>query len=269
MRSRTAHVATDGEQVYVTGYLGRNGEGSIDFDPGSGEDVRIGQDDLFVAAYEASAGTYAWARVMDGQGRPPFDPRAAVDGSRVFVAGDAESYRLDLDPAGGGPVVGEDADAGQSAWYGAYDTFSGAFLDGGGFGGAEGATALAAQGGRLHLPGSFTGEADLDPTSATIVATSPDGRNAFLVSLQYETGVATESTPSGAFGLRVYPNPSSGTATVRLAGTMRQRVVVFDALGRRVADLGEVAGEVALPALSPGVYVVQAEGASATVTVVR
>ncbi|PAP76654.1 T9SS type A sorting domain-containing protein [Rubrivirga marina] len=101
---------------------------------------------------------------------------------------------------------------------------------------------------------------------------------------EYAFGTASETTMPSASGLAlaVAPNPSAGAFVARLSadGAAEARVVVFDALGRRVriAHDGPVAaGETALPidlrGLPAGVYVLRArvDGAivSQTVTVVR
>ena len=101
--------------------------------------------------------------------------------------------------------------------------------------------------------------------------------------LQTENPVPNEPEPEAgpeALAVVAFPNPSRGTATVRLAiptsGVVR--ATVHDALGRQVAVLRDGAvpagvTEVPLPRLAPGVYVVRLSaptGArSAVVTVVR
>lgn len=81
--------------------------------------------------------------------------------------------------------------------------------------------------------------------------------------------VATEGAPAAAFALKAAPNPVRAVAAVTLttAGAPAVRVVVFDALGRRVAVLHDgpiAAGTLRLgldvSGLPAGVYVVRAEG---------
>ena len=84
--------------------------------------------------------------------------------------------------------------------------------------------------------------------------------------------VAAEGTPSSSLTLTVAPNPAVAGTTLRVASAEGQtlRVELFDALGRRVAILFDrpVAGgtewSIPLGALTAGVYVVRATGASGT-----
>ena len=100
-----------------------------------------------------------------------------------------------------------------------------------------------------------------------------DGRPALLAGsnagglLYWAPGTGTSSArpaPSGGLGLRVVPNPSSGTLTVRSSSAEAGTVVVYDARGRAVRHLRAPGGEAewdgrgedgaAVPA---GVYLVQ------------
>lgn len=90
--------------------------------------------------------------------------------------------------------------------------------------------------------------------------------------------VAAESVPPEAgsdFGVRVFPNPSSGTVTVALGGTspgQTVRIAVFDTLGREVALLHEGAAgagaryTVERGVLAPSTYVVRASAGSSVST---
>jgi len=86
--------------------------------------------------------------------------------------------------------------------------------------------------------------------------------------------VAAEPAADASSSLRIWPNPSHGTARIQLDMDTRQPVelTLHDALGRRVAVLfsGEARQlvEAELPAgLAPGVYVVRAMGPSVDETV--
>ncbi len=88
----------------------------------------------------------------------------------------------------------------------------------------------------------------------------------FSVQVSLQGGVSTEASPE-RLALAVYPNPSSGRATVSLSGAAGVvRVVVVDALGREVAVLhdGPAPGALALPLdvrrLVPGPYLVRVVG---------
>ena len=94
---------------------------------------------------------------------------------------------------------------------------------------------------------------------------------------QFPTSSGPTPLPNGA-ALTVGPNPTGGAATVRLdlPAPADVRVVVYDALGRRVATLASgtlAAGTHALPLdaapLAPGVYVVRAEVGGGAVLVRR
>lgn len=81
------------------------------------------------------------------------------------------------------------------------------------------------------------------------------------------TAVAADDEPTMVAALSVFPNPSAGRATVSLAMSEagKVRVSVYDALGREVTVLhnGAASGELrlAVEGLSPGAYVVRAQGA--------
>lgn len=268
-------IAADGDRVYATGRLNLLGDepGSIDLDPSAGEAILEGTDDVFLAAYDAATGAYLWGNHLVGT-----DPLGSV-GAVVGIAGghlvlsaafgSSPDASLDLDPSDAEALV-EAGD--QRAWFATYDVETGALLDGSTYGGdAASRMELATSGRRFALTNWFSGPADLDPTPLGVIEQTPTHERAvFVISLESPPSVATEPTPPASARLRVVPNPSAGRAVVRLAAGVRQRVAVFDALGRRVADLGEVAGEAELPALAPGLYLVRTDGGAAVpVTVVR
>lgn len=101
--------------------------------------------------------------------------------------------------------------------------------------------------------------------------------------VQAENPVPSEPAPEAspeALAVTAYPNPSRGSAVVRLAVPVSGpvRAAVHDALGREVAVLHDGAmsageTEMPLPRLAPGVYVVRLStptaSASAAVTLVR
>ncbi len=82
--------------------------------------------------------------------------------------------------------------------------------------------------------------------------------------------VAADAAPRSDAGLRVWPNPASGAATlaVTLDGAAEAEVVVTDALGREVARLGTTAGPgerrltLDAAALPAGVYVARLSAGS-------
>ena len=67
-----------------------------------------------------------------------------------------------------------------------------------------------------------------------------------------------------AFGLSVYPNPSAGTVAIEVSGqlpsTENARVIVYDALGRRLLTrtVSQYGQRILLNDLVPGVYLVEA-----------
>lgn len=91
----------------------------------------------------------------------------------------------------------------------------------------------------------------------------------FAVRVSLDNAVSTETDPE-AFALSAYPNPSSSQVTVTLTTPTagRVRVAVYDVLGREVAvahdgpvSSGASRFSVSVGGLSPGAYVVRAEGA--------
>ena len=133
---------------------------------------------------------------------------------------------------------------------------------------------------------------DLDPFSrptSYLQEVYPDGASDWQPSVRYlytyaadprQTDVALDPT-TDAFALSVAPNPSVGVFSVTLTASSPTTVEVFDALGRRVAEVrsGSVAsGETRIPvdlrSLPAGVYVLRATTeaggvVSQTATVVR
>ena len=164
---------------------------------------------------------------------------------------------------------GTDALAFTLAQYG--DVFAGTVA-----GGAGTDRAFAVTGLYCYVPacpeaavgGSFEGPAQF---GARTVVGGPDA-DAFIA--HYPQGaltpfyVASEPSPDASASLAVGPNPTRGSATVRLTldAPAAVTVTVADALGRRVAALhdGDLAAGPAqwtLPAgLAPGVYVVRVTG---------
>lgn len=123
--------------------------------------------------------------------------------------------------------------------------------------------------GRFHralLPGAYslvfnaTGYESLTVTSVT---TSNDSLTHLEIRLQPVTAIAEPGSVLGARTLEVRPNPFRGSAL--MPGRERERVLVLDALGRRVADC---CGERIGAGLRPGVYFVRSltnPGASARI----
>jgi len=80
-----------------------------------------------------------------------------------------------------------------------------------------------------------------------------------------EPAVPTEET-----GLRVYPNPSSGTLTIKAEHDARE-AVVYDLRGREVLRVGLVAGKAEMDTgrLPAGVYVVRAGAFTQRITLLK
>jgi|GEM_PF-1946899 len=132
----------------------------------------------------------------------------------------------------------------------------------------DGVAAVAVRGGDLEDGEALSLRAfdGVETTLAAMAVTDVEGDAAALVfadlaELTVETARgATAADP--AVTLRVAPNPTAGTAVVRVSAPAE--VSVYDVLGRRVADLGTVETEARWDAsgASPGVYVVRATSAS-------
>jgi len=104
-------------------------------------------------------------------------------------------------------------------------------------------------------------------------STAPEINDPVWITL---TSTGTHDTPRAGSGLRitdVWPNPARTGATVELdvAAVGTATVAVFDALGRLAVTLHEGAVatgnlRLAVPALTPGVYVIRATGEGAVAT---
>lgn len=81
--------------------------------------------------------------------------------------------------------------------------------------------------------------------------------NGYLASLQDASLLAATPANAGA-NLHLYPNPAAGSATLSGAPASAA-VVIFDALGRRVATAtADATGTAMLPGgLAPGLYLVR------------
>lgn len=242
-------VAASGGNVYVAGAFG-----SPTLAVGSTTLTQTGIYTAFVAklADTNTVGTFQWARQL-GNGQSASITKLLAQGNNVFMAGSFSSPTLVV----GGTTL---------ALAGSYDGFVARLTDGAsaptfawalsaGGPGYDIADALAlSPTGQLYVGGVLYHTATFGGFSTTGASSTGNG---YLASLQDASLLAATAANAGS-SLHLYPNPAAGSATLSGAPASAA-VVIFDALGRRVATANADAnGTVALPAgLASGIYLVR------------
>jgi len=172
-------VTTDnGGNVYVAGAF----QGSVDFDPGTGQTILTNEDgseDGFVAAFRPN-GDFLWANQAKGTGEDEATD-VAVDGSgRVYVSGFFNG------PVELGNVTLNSAAGVDNVFAAIYST-SGGFLSADRIGGDEedtGPSITADSSNGVYVTGAFSGQANFDPNGgAGGERTSQGATDIFVVKL--------------------------------------------------------------------------------------
>ncbi len=108
--------------------------------------------------------------------------------------------------------------------------------------------------------------ADLDGDGLADLLAGSDAGGLLFWGTGGQTGASPDPAPPSRLGLRLRPNPTDGVVTVAVNAPTTGRVDVFDAAGRRVAQLALAGREATWRAGAPGVYLVRvtADGTSET-----
>ena len=195
-------VAPDGS-VLLTGTF----NGSVDFDPTAGRDVRLAPSDWdgFVTKINADGG-YGWTRVFSGRGDNIAVPAVAVSATGAVVVTGWYSDTIDLDPGATSDVrftttpFQNDAFVVKLAADGSYlwgRTFAGSS---GAQANAYGVSVDAAE--AVYVAGSFSGEVDFDPGAGVDLHMAPQ-----------DSGVLVKLTAAGTLGwARSFENGDCGTS---------------------------------------------------------
>ena len=240
-------LAASGSNVYLAGAF----SGLVSF--GATSLTSLGYRDLVVARL-ADAGptaSFSWVRQLGSPGATSRALAVAVQGSSVYVAGDANKA-LSFGATGsssnpGGVLVAKLTDASttsQPVWL-------------------QQATAnytvacntLALSGSTLYVGGII----GAGSTFGSVPFPTTGGPAAFVASLTDEVTLAA-TAPAALADLALYPNPAQNTTTVRLpagAGSNAATLTLYDALGRPVRTSTAPTGQehaVDLSGLAPGVY---------------
>ncbi|MCH7702488.1 MAG: hypothetical protein IID37_12455 [Planctomycetes bacterium] len=216
-------LAPDGGSV-VTGDF----EGSVDFDPGPGEDVHVsnGNDDAYISSLGVG-GEHIWTHTFGG---PEFDTvdDVAIDGDgNIFVAG-TYMNTVDFDPTDG---------VDEHTSNGFFDVFVSKYLSDGTYvwtrtvGGEDfddmQAVAVAADGGVLAT-GTFSDEVDFDPGGGKDERFSHGGLDTFLLKLTSDGDYMWTVTFGGDgtdVGMKVRVSPDR---SIVLVGVFSSEEVDFD-----------------------------------------
>ncbi|MFO0881206.1 MAG: SdrD B-like domain-containing protein [Gemmataceae bacterium] len=172
-------VAGPSNSVIVTGTFW----GTVDFDPGPGLTnlSSQGQDDVFVARF-SEAGSLDWARSFGSAGIEEGTDLAVDRSGNVILTG-YFSGTVDFDP---GLSTFNMTSAGDTDAYLCKMDSAGGFLWAGQIGGAgtDYRTAVAVDSsGNIYATGYFSGLADLDPSTGTLLANSAGGYDGYLCKL--------------------------------------------------------------------------------------
>lgn len=171
-------LAVGGDRVYAGGFY----EAAIDLDPGPGEVIASGTDNLnhvFLAAYGVADGAYEWGFGLPGAVNA-FLRGLTADADRVYATGQFNGT-VDFDPGSGEAVLvsvpSAPATAPDDAFIAAYGASTGDYVWVGALAGSNGETgsALATDGERLYVGGRFAGDIDLDPGSGEVTRTVAQG----------------------------------------------------------------------------------------------
>lgn len=273
-------VAVSGSNVYVSGYISNSSDNANQVAFGSsgvtpptvtqlGTAPNTTNPDFLLAKYidNGSSAALGWLQVAGGSG----DDEAAglaVSGNTILVTGQltndlANSKQVVFGGSGTTPgtlrQVGATSVATQDILLARY-TDNGAtatvnWTQVGGGQNYDGGAHMALKGQQIYVAGYYGGSATFGTTTINTSGPSVFGG---VVLRTTDTSLPLASTsPTTSPGLTLYPNPSTGIATLQGASS-HVVVYVFDVLGKAVlTTLTDATGTATLPKLSPGFYLVR------------
>lgn len=159
--------------------------GTVDFDPGPGTAnlTTPGDNDIFVAKYDAS-GNYVFAFQVGGS-QGDWGRSITLDGSaNIYITG-AYSGTADFDPGPGTVTLTGDSGLTKNLFIAKYNSSGGSVYEKSMYGTTSAdeveGNSIAVDGlGKVYVTGDFSGTVDFDPDTGTVNLTSSDNDDIFL-----------------------------------------------------------------------------------------
>ena len=224
--------------LYVSGHF----NGRVDFDQGSGNQIRIsrGVRDSYLVSF-SNTGRFRWVRQM-GESLARTDHVEAGSGGTLFLA---TSFTGNVTPEGSERRFSSrgEEDILLSA-YNASGIYQTSFLVGSS--GADYGTSLAVGPMNFFLGASHEGAIDVGLSENQILDTNANSNN-FIVGYPFADYLATsiEELPHHLTSLKTYPNPFSDELKIEFTpdGRGRTHVELVDPLGRVLQRISTYGGE--------------------------
>ena len=221
-------IALDGSgNVHITGAFLST---TADFDPGPGTAnlTNAGNDEIFVAKYDAS-GNYLWAGRTGGTNSDIGYGIAVDDSGNVYATGSFRGSNVDFDPGAGTATL---SSAGNSdIFISKYDA-SGNYVWAkrlGGTTGDEGYGIALDGSGNLHVTGYFqSSSADFDPGAGTANLSTAGGRDVFIAKYDASGNYIWAKQMGGTNDDNGYGIALDGSGNVLVAGDFLSSIVDFD-----------------------------------------
>ncbi len=219
-------VAIDAEaNIYVTGYF----QGSVDFDPGPGNEIQTSYDlaDVFLSKFESN-GNFLWARTWGGPNNDYGQGVSADGAENVYVTGQFAS-EVDFNPAGGTVYVSNGADDAFLSKFDSSGSFSWARVWGGS-GSDAGRGVTGDSSGNAYVTGVFLDSVDFDPSGGTLVA-SNGGTDAYLSKFDPLGNFQWVRTWGGTDGDIGFGVAVDGSGSVYVTGGFQGEVDFYPGIG--------------------------------------
>lgn len=241
------------DNIYSTGHF----EGSLDADPsGNAEFLNSnGNFDFYVQKLDVD-GNFVWAQSFGGMQYDIAEGIALDNTGELYVTGNFGAA-MDFDP--GTAIVSLDAGVGD-------DTFILKLTNGGDFIWVRQIESQEAMNtgfdinvdlnNNILVVGTYMGQTDFDPNSATFEMTSIESLDAFLLKLNQDQSGLTKNDEQV---IRVYPNPSLGT--IQLEGQFEQTATIYGLDGKFIESVEVSQGQIDLEHLKKGAYFLVVETA--------
>jgi hypothetical protein len=237
--------------------------GTVDFDPGPGVYTLVGptsslEKNTFISKLNPN-GDFLWARQYPNTTTTNADQGIylATDiNANIYVMGSFFDT-IDLDPGTG--TANFVSDGGVDMYISQLDS-SGAMLWGGTIGGTGhdyAAGLCVTDSFKMYHTGVFTDTVDVDPTTAVTTLTSPVNYDTYVQITDHFDDVATTLPETSVEpGVRVLPNPTTGSVKIQFSEFAPELLTVTDVTGKIVTEQrlnGEKQIELVLE-IPPGVY---------------
>jgi len=190
-------VATDGTNVYVTGYFTTSAT-FFATQPAATTLTGTGQE-IFVAAYTAGTGTGIWAKSAGGSGNNDVGYGVATNGTSVYVTG---SFNASADFFAGQPAAATLTGANNEAFVAAFTASTGAgqWARSAGGSGNDVGQSVAIDGATVYATGSFTTSANFFVGQPAATTLSGSGQEVFVAAYTAGTGTGVWAMSAGGNG---------------------------------------------------------------------